>query len=254
MDRLIQSEPSIRSLRSLGLSVSEAELYVVAVRSGGGDAKTLSKMSGVPYAKVYTALKKLVEKGWLVETEGYPKSYVPRHPREAIKIHRNRLEQQFAEAEKSVIEELGPAFELKNLSENPQVWVLGGAERIVAKAGAMIVDAEREVDIAIPVELPNFDEITAVFKTKLEYTPLQIRVLTSPQIVNTLRTGMRFDAQFRLVEKMFGGGVITDKSEALIFLALEKNPMAIWAKHSALAEIAHIYFDYLWAGAKRYTG
>lgn len=244
------STPKLHYLRELGLSQSEAQLYYAALTIGGGDAKRLSQASGVPYSKVYSSLKKLVEKGWLIESEGYPKKYIPRSPKEAVKINRNYIESLLASAEKQAIEELTPLFEAKDVADNPQVWIITGMDKIVNKAGSMIVDCEKEIDIALPMVPPRFDEISAVIKNKVEFSPIKVRFLVS----STLKQEFSFlnmrDAEIRLVDKMFGGGIICDKSETLILISVERSPMAIWTKHSALAEIASTYFDYIWNSAK----
>ena len=247
---MVRSIPKLHYLRELGLSQSEAQLYYASLTNGGGDAKQLSQISGVPYSKVYSSLKKLVERGWLIESEGYPKRYVPRPPKEAIKINRNYIESMLATAEKQAIEELTPLFEAKDLADNPQVWLITGLDKILSKAGSMIVDCEKEIDIALPMIPPRFDEISAFIKNKVEFSPIKVRLLVSSSLKEELSLINMPDAEIHMVDKMFGGGIICDKSETLILMSVERSPMAIWTKHSALAEIASTYFDYIWNSAK----
>lgn len=247
---MVRSIPKLNYLRELGLSQSEAQLYYASLTNGGGDAKQLSQISGVPYSKVYSSLKKLVERGWLIESEGYPKRYVPRPPKEAIKINRNYIESMLATAEKQAIEELTPLFEAKDLADNPQVWLITGLDKILSKAGSMIVDCEKEIDIALPMIPPRFDEISAFIKNKVEFSPIKVRLLASSSLKEELSLINMPDAEIHIVDKMFGGGIICDKSETLILMSVERSPMAIWTKHSALAEIASTYFDYIWNSAK----
>ncbi|MEM0121485.1 MAG: helix-turn-helix domain-containing protein, partial [Thermoprotei archaeon] len=147
---MVRSIPKLHYLRELGLSQSEAQLYYASLTNGESDAKQLSQTSGVPYSKVYSSLKKLVERGWLIESEGYPKRYMPRPPKEAVRINRNYIESTLAAAEKQAIEELTPLFEAKDLADNPQVWLITGMDKILSKAGSMILDCEKEIDIALP--------------------------------------------------------------------------------------------------------
>ncbi len=248
---MVRNVPKLNYLRELGLSQSEAQLYYASLSNGGGDAKQLSQLSGVPYSKVYSCLKRLVERGWLIESEGYPKRYIPRPPKEAVRINRNYIESMLASAEKQTIEELTPLFEAKDLADNPQVWLITGLDRILSKAGSMIVDCEKEIDIALPMIPPRFDEISAFIKNKIEFAPIRLRLLISSSFKSELVSMINLpDAEIHVVDKMFGGGIICDKSETLILMSVERSPMAIWTKHSALAEIAATYFDYVWANAK----
>ncbi|MEM3671389.1 MAG: helix-turn-helix domain-containing protein [Thermoprotei archaeon] len=241
--------PTVRHLRALGLSKSEAELYYACLTAGATDAKTLSTTSGVPYGKVYSSLKKLIDKGWIVEAEGYPKKFSARSPRDAVKNYRNYVESQLAAAEKSAIEELEPLFQAKDSTERPQVWMISGFDKIVSKAESMILDCEREIEVALPTLFPGLVEAASVLKNKIESVPIRIRILASKDVGEVIARIRPSDAEFRVVDRMFGGGIVADKSEALILLGPDKSPTAIWAKHSALAEIALTYFDYVWNAA-----
>jgi len=85
-------------------------------------------------------------------------------------------------AEKQAIEELTPLFEAKDLADNPQVWLITGLDKILSKAGSMIVDCEKEIDIALPMIPPRFDEISAFIKNKVEFSPIKVRLLVSSSL------------------------------------------------------------------------
>ena len=55
----------------------------------------------------------------------------------------------------------------------------------------------------------------------------------------------------RARDRMFGGGIIVDGNEAILFIASEgSNPsVAIWSNHVGLVQIAKTYFDNLWASS-----
>jgi Predicted transcriptional regulators len=81
-----EARPAIRHLRALGLSQSEAELYLAALTRGGGDAKSLSQTSGVPYGKVYTALKDLSKRVGLLKSRDFQKDTYLVHPKKQSKF------------------------------------------------------------------------------------------------------------------------------------------------------------------------
>jgi hypothetical protein len=60
----------------------------------------------------------------------------------------------------------------------------------------------------------------------------------------------------RVRDEMFGGGVVVDGKETLLFLGkgvTEEQNLAIWSDHVGLNMIATIYFQHLWDTAKPFN-
>jgi hypothetical protein len=55
--------------------------------------------------------------------------------------------------------------------------------------------------------------------------------------------------ELRIRDHMFGGGVIADGKEALLFLGEDKPNLVIWSNHVGLVEFAREYFQFLWASS-----
>ncbi len=45
---------------------------------------------------------------------------------------------------------------------------------------------------------------------------------------------------------MFGGGIIADGKEAMLFLGEDKPTLVIWSNHVGLVGFAREYFQFLW--------
>lgn len=69
-----------KDFRELGLSDNESKAYEMLVRFGTSPAVKVSKESGVPYAKVYSVLEKLVRKGLVRIVPGKTKRFVATDP------------------------------------------------------------------------------------------------------------------------------------------------------------------------------
>jgi len=52
--------------------------------------------------------------------------------------------------------------------------------------------------------------------------------------------------ELRIRDHMFGGGVISDGKEALLFLGEDKPSLVIWSNHIGLVGFAREYFQFLW--------
>jgi hypothetical protein len=52
--------------------------------------------------------------------------------------------------------------------------------------------------------------------------------------------------ELRTRDHMFGGGVIADGKEAMLFLGEDKPTLVIWSNHVGLVGFAREYFQFLW--------
>jgi len=55
----------------------------------------------------------------------------------------------------------------------------------------------------------------------------------------------------RVRDGLFGGGVIVDSKEALLFLGEDKPTLVIWSNHMGLVTFARDYFQYLWSSSEK---
>ncbi len=126
------------NLQTIGLSDYEVTAYLFLLQKHPVNGSQLSKISGIPRARIYDVLRSLKEKGVVAESdEGL---YVPLPPEELIKRLRMRHE--------SELEVLQERFrEASQESNYDYVWIMRGYEEVMAKAGAMIDAADREVYI-----------------------------------------------------------------------------------------------------------
>ena len=53
-------------------------------------------------------------------------------------------------------------------------------------------------------------------------------------------------SEVRLRDHMFGGGIIADGKEAMLFLGEDKPSLVIWSNHVGLVGFAREYFEFLW--------
>ncbi|MCY3413796.1 MAG: helix-turn-helix domain-containing protein [Candidatus Heimdallarchaeota archaeon] len=82
-------------LSDLNLNEYEKKAYLSMLEIGLTVAKSISKTSGIPYAKVYQILDSLVEKGLIEKREGRPKKYATIHPKEGLDNLMDQMAMQF---------------------------------------------------------------------------------------------------------------------------------------------------------------
>lgn len=87
---------------------------------------------------------------------------------------------------------------------------------------------------------------------KLKEANVKISILTSIPPDKKMLKDLTMIANIKVMDGMFRGGIV-DGKEAILLLSEEvsKPTLAICSNHAGLTHIAKVYFDYLWAKAKK---
>ena len=235
------------ALREMGLSAYEIDAYLVLLEVGQMTAMEISQEAKVPYSKMYEVLNSLKEKGWIKSSESRPFKYYPVPPLEATRFTKLRLEDKYANWENTVAEALQPLYEKRELVERPDMLILRGQQAVLSKIEEVIKKATKEIVIAAP-------EFAKPVITLAE--PLLGSGLKKTVSVKLMAAGKKDDWLFikkfsgfhelRTRDHMFGGGIIADGKEAMLFLGEDKPSLVIWSNHVGLVGFAREYFQFLW--------
>jgi sugar-specific transcriptional regulator TrmB len=259
MSTPIISERTEKALREIGLTEYECQAYLSLLRSGEETAETVSQLSNIPYTKVYSVLESLENRGWVEHGSGRPRKYYPRSPTDALRSEQITLESMFEENQSIIIEELQPLYEKKEIKEIPELWIVRGEVNSFNKILELLQKAKKEIMLAIPTipeqllpMYPDFSNTMFSFLNELMDSNVEVKVLTTNEMIPLLDGGDFGVADIRICEDMFGGGVVVDGQETILFLDLvhPSGPdTAIWSDHETLTEVAKIYFKHLWDNA-----
>lgn len=247
------SEDAKKVLQQVGLTEYETRTYLTLLERGVMTASEISEYSGVPYSKVYETLNSLERKGWLEAESGRPRRYFPKAPSEALEAARLRLEDMVNGWKHVVLGELQPLYERRELLEKPDIWILRGEFSILAKLREMLSVTRKELMIAAPAFAKNFvDAFEAVLgQMRDSGVNVQFMMAGDGDVKKISEVG-----EARVRDKLFGGGVIADGKEALLFLGEAKTSgsysglLVIWSNHIGLVKFAREYFQLLWDTAK----
>jgi HTH-type transcriptional regulator, sugar sensing transcriptional regulator len=244
--RLSIDENTRETLREMGLNAYEADAYLALLESGQMTAMEISREAKVPYSKIYEVLNSLKEKGWIKSSETRPFKYYPVSPLEASAFTKQRLEDKYLGWEQTVAEALQPLYEKRELVERPDILILHGQQAILTKLEEVLKKANKEVMIAAPVFakpiLASADQLLMGLKKNVTVKLMaagesdEWKVLKKTAGLNELRVR----------DHMFGGGVIADGKEAMLFLGEDKPNLIIWSNHVGLVGFAREYFQFLW--------
>jgi sugar-specific transcriptional regulator TrmB len=244
-----------KSLRDIGLTEYECQAYLALVNSGELTAGKTSEMTKIPYSKVYSVLDNLERKGWVEVKGGRPRLYYPRSPVEAIRAAQIKQENKFEQNKNQIVTELQPLYEQRDVKEKPEIWIIRGVENVASKIKEILDNVKKELMVVVP-EIPyELSPLIIPSLISLRDKRLDIFLLTTPEIIHSVKDYVAHAVEIRITDDLFGGGVVADSTESLIFLGhsvTEEQNFAIWSDHIGINMIAKIYFEHLWNNASSY--
>lgn len=247
------SEDAKKALHEVGLTEYETKAYLILLERGVMTASEVSEHGGIPYSKVYETLNSLERKGWIEVERGRPSRYFPKAPSEALEAARLRLENMVNSWKRVVMGELQPLYEQRELFEKPDIWILRGEFSIMAKLREMLDAVKLELLIAVPVFAKPFVDASVSLLEQQRINGVNVKVMVAGQWTEK---ELEMLGHARQRDNLFGGGVIVDGKEALLFLGEADTKrsysglLVIWSNHVGLVKFAREYFELLWDTAK----
>lgn len=251
------TEATLKALKEFGLTEYEVSAYVALIDYGIQSASEISNKSRVPYSRMYDVLGRLEDKGFIQIYRGRPTRYAAKSPTEVVRIIRLTTEERIEKFSQVVIDELQPRFEQETQIETRDVILIHGRAGILAKALEMFDCAREEIIISLPTldmsqmeqefEMGDMSELVdKLFELKVR----RVRILTSEVPDNLLALVPRaFEVRTR--DKVFGAGLVVDRTHVLIMLAASNSSfLGIYSSHFVFAEIASSYFESLWMSSE----
>ncbi len=239
-------ENTRETMHNLGLNAYEVDAYLALLESGQMTAMEISREANVPYSKIYDVLNSLKEKCWIKSTEARPFKYIPVPPMEAISSAKQRLEDKFQGWEQTVAETLQPLYEKQELVERPDILILHGQQAVISKLEEVVKKANKEIMIAAPVfAKPILASADLVLTGLKKNVTVKVMAAGSGEEWKALKKVPAIN-ELRVRDHMFGGGVIADGKEAMLFLGEDKPNLVIWSNHVGLVGFAREYFQFLW--------
>jgi sugar-specific transcriptional regulator TrmB len=247
------SEDAKKVLHEVGLTEYETRAYLILLEQGVMTASEVSEHGGIPYSKVYETLNSLEKKGWVEAERGRPTRYFPKAPSESLEAARLRLEDMVNGWKHVVLGELQPLYEKRELLEKPDIWILRGEFSIMAKLQEMMSIVKSELLIAVPAFAKPFVDASVSALGHVRTSSIEVKIMLAGKWTQKELAMLR---NVRLRDNMFGGGVIVDGKEALLFLGEADTKrsytglLVIWSNHIGLVKFAREYFQLLWDTAK----
>ena len=253
MRKLSVTEKTKKALREIGLTEYETVAYLFLLTSGSKTANQISKSTGLPYSKIYDVLTSLEEKGWTDVESGRPKKYYPKPPSEALEAMKMRVESSLASNMDQILGELKPLYGEREIQERPDIWIMRGEFNILAKMREVIVASRNELMFATIVLPKTIVNLFLPDLNRLRNLGVDMKIMLVEGVDDKSLEMLSEFGEVRLKERMFGGGIISDRRRVILLLGggRDSEPLAICSDHLGLAGLSREYFEYLWKEARR---
>ncbi len=223
---LIPLDEGIYVLTNLGLTKSEAKIFLALSSLGTATAKTISQTSDIAREQVYRIIPQLRELGLIEEVIGLPTMYSPVQLKDAINFLVNRRIAQTSELQTKADKFLQKAVDkpkAKHDEESPQFVLIPEKEAFLRRIRNSHNNAKRTIDIIttksrLPLAMFTFAEPIRLALSK----GVKVRMITETvdeKTIFKITDGLTVNESFKVrFTPVFPPAVILiyDKKEAII--------------------------------------
>jgi len=132
----------LKEMQKIGFTSYESKIYLALLHRNPATGYEISKISGVPQAKVYENILRLGNRGAVLNVGNDPVKYVPLPPEKLL----NKVNVDFEKSIELLKSKLPP---LSSCNEPDYVWNIRGYFSSMERASQLIKDAENKISLAI---------------------------------------------------------------------------------------------------------
>lgn len=222
----------LKEMQKIGFTNYEAKIYIALLQKNPATGYELSKLSGVPQAKVYENISRLTNSGTVLTIGTEPAKYVPLPPEELLKTAQASFQKSI-----NMLGEILPG--LSRGQKSDYVWNIKGYDLTMEKAAQMIGEASRELMISLWEEeaLYLYNELTGAVNRGVSAKVLLYGKLKIDGINN-----IHYHGSEEKLKQRVGGRWITavaDGKEVLTGqVTKESDGVSIWTKNPSIVFIS----------------
>jgi sugar-specific transcriptional regulator TrmB len=226
------------SLRTLGLSNYEAQVFVALQQLGSGTAQNVSKLSDVPRSQVYGAADDLAERGLVEVVESSPKTYRPVALSTARELLTERIE---SETERAFDRLESIRTDEADSRDRTGVATLRGRQPIDDRITALVASATHTVVFVSPAAEATTPEIADALRGAT--AEADVTLVTADRSLEEIFTGDPVSV-FVMSEDnpadFAGRALMTDDHTVLLAAETEDAPVdeeALWTGDTSIGRI-----------------
>lgn len=232
IDRLIET------LVEMGLSVYEARAYAALLTKSPTTRYELAKLAGVPSPKIYEAVQRLYEKGFVNQTAGEVPLVTPLEPDVLVARLRQRQERSLARLS-DTLDQIRRSHEQHPSND---IWSLAGVDAAFGKAIEIIARCQDSLYLAAFAP-----DLMAMERAVTEAVERGIAVKVLSYGASTLHCGSiveHGDAE-GIIQRTGGRwlAMVRDRIEVLVSYPLDGDCESVWTNSPVFSLIISKYID-----------
>jgi sugar-specific transcriptional regulator TrmB len=251
-------------LTRLGLTISQAKVYLALVRSGVSTAKTISDVTKIARHDIYRVTHTLEELGFVEKTISVPTKFKAIPLQEGFSLlqkGRNKLTSELNVKIKEILQNFKENSTREAEQNNDPFVLIPKNARIVKKIKSYIETAQTSVNVVSSwnralTEFVRFDDL---YKKALKRGVTFRYVIENPKSKRSLEYERKTVTAFKeypffevrhISTPVTSIVALKDKKEVLIFTSASlglNEASALWSNNPCLVKLAENYFDCMWA-------
>lgn len=231
-------EELLKEMQKIGFTSYEAKIYIALLKQNPATGYEISKLSGVPQAKVYENISRLTNAGVVLTIGNDPAKYVPLPPEELLKNVHNDFEKSINRLKESLPE-------LNRGQKLDYVWNIKGYDLTMEKASQMINEASNSLMISLWEE-----EVLYLYDYLIQAgnRGVDIKVLLYGQNKVEGINKIYYHGSEEKLKEQVGGRWLTlvvDKKEVLTGQIIkQKDGISIWTANPSIIFISSRYIEH----------
>lgn len=260
---LAQWEDELRHLRNLGLTLSQAKVYMTLINTGNLSAKQASKYANVARQDIYRILTELQKIGLVEKIITTPTKFSAVPLQESISIlmeRRNKATVELEAKTRELIQRVSSKEKTPVLEENENFVLIPERERLINRLKKAISTAQNSIGVIISGSV--LPQVLFVFSNEIKKAMtngVEIRYIVNKpenmdswkEIVSDFTKNPRFKLRFLSNAPETRCGIF-DKREVFIatspLLGAFQSPV-LWSSNSSLINAIQDHFETKWKAA-----
>ena len=263
--RVNNSEEYICTLSELGLSISQAKVYLSLVKTRNLRAHEISQVSGISRPDVYRVLIQLEDAGLVEKTISKPEEFHAISVEQCVsKLMQKRIKKTLELQQKSetLVQNFKRKIENDEIAEKFQFMLIANRDGVYAKAAKMIRSLQETFCALLPRRrLIAWVSIYSPILEEALTRKVDFRIIMPKPDVNE-----HFGEPFEVLMKHpnfnlrfisgFPNVVFTvwDQKETLISTSAVDTPFpqpTLWSNNQSVVDLSQDYFDLIWQKAQK---
>ncbi|TRZ40410.1 TrmB family transcriptional regulator [Niallia circulans] len=221
-------ENILETLKNLHFTEYEAKAYLTLLQDSPLTGYAVAKNSGVPRSRIYEVLDNLTSRGDILVSLGNTPQYTPVPAKELIKNRRQKAEENFELAEKSLAQ-----FE-NSANDRENIWNIMGRSEILDKVKACI--SSTSTRILLEVWKEDYEVLEAELRQAAE-KGVNVTIIAYGEIVSDFANVYLHYMGDAITDEYGGRWIVIsgDDSEVVAgIVSLGEDSRAAWTMHVGL--------------------